>query len=482
MGRVRTSKKTGTSRPKGTHHCPECDRAFGRSTDVRRHVNAVHLKIKRFICPECGKSFAQKGGMQTHLNIQYVSTLLSMIKFSTDSLCVTVWARRPTYAASIVVMPRSAIPRAEADTSMKLMRRPVSPVPKDVLPSCSFKRKDALKSHVHDKHADKVDMYTEGQLANQMTRERFNEHYLPLAIAKAKATRRAAGEATEDDYEEAEDESSMSTHVSDSDAPTPDLSQEPTQGTRRSTRLASKPRVSMKEEDGAEEGVVPSAEASQTSVPQVRVSATPPSSAGYQSSASSRIASPMSAASSSPAVPQSPVVHAPTPGLSGHGSVHPSVHGTPLSYSGPFSPAMETNLGVPLASYFQNNAHFLNGLGLDFGNNLMHDLPMSAPLTGTSVNPFHFHHASGSGAFSTSPMVDFHHLFPTANSLPSSPAPTAHYPSPNTPAMHAPISPRFANHGSSLFSPSRTADLLGVPGDTRSYMVDMHIDHGFLEH
>ena len=72
--------------------CPHCSKAYHDSQSLKKHIDAVHLKIKRlcplcgasvtalavhmnsvhtgvknFPCPECGKKFKQKTGWQRHL-------------------------------------------------------------------------------------------------------------------------------------------------------------------------------------------------------------------------------------------------------------------------------------------------------------------------------------------------------------------------------------------------------------------------------
>ena len=50
------------------YKCEECCKTFGSKQDLKRHIDAVHLKIKPFKCDECGISFATEGNLKTHIN------------------------------------------------------------------------------------------------------------------------------------------------------------------------------------------------------------------------------------------------------------------------------------------------------------------------------------------------------------------------------------------------------------------------------
>ena len=50
------------------YKCEECWKTFGSEQDLKRHKDAVHLKLKPFKCDECGISFATEGNLKTHIN------------------------------------------------------------------------------------------------------------------------------------------------------------------------------------------------------------------------------------------------------------------------------------------------------------------------------------------------------------------------------------------------------------------------------
>ena len=50
---------------KGSHPCPECDKVFTQSCNLKTHM-ALHKGIRPFKCSKCEKTFAQKGNWKTH--------------------------------------------------------------------------------------------------------------------------------------------------------------------------------------------------------------------------------------------------------------------------------------------------------------------------------------------------------------------------------------------------------------------------------
>ncbi|KAG8895412.1 hypothetical protein FRC01_012380, partial [Tulasnella sp. 417] len=203
----------GTSPAKG-HSCWICSRPFGRATDVKRHVDAVHLKLKNFVCPFCNRGFAQKGGMITHMN-----------------------THRSRHEFEAHAPPSFDCPEGCA----------------------SFKRKDTLKGHIRDKHPNNT--YPESLLANKMTRERFNAEYLPSAIEeysggssapegpgdrrKVTVYKKRKLIVMDDDDDADDDGSSWSAQPSTVNINEAAETHVPS---RRSDRLAGKPPKSMKEE------------------------------------------------------------------------------------------------------------------------------------------------------------------------------------------------------------------------------------------
>ena len=52
-----------------THGCPHCPATFGRSNDLRRHVQTVHEKRKDHQCAHCPKTFGQEGDLRRHVRV-----------------------------------------------------------------------------------------------------------------------------------------------------------------------------------------------------------------------------------------------------------------------------------------------------------------------------------------------------------------------------------------------------------------------------
>ena len=63
---VITCKKRG--KKKEPRECPECDRVFTFKSELKRHIEVVHLKIKSHKCDQCGKGFSQKCMLDDHVN------------------------------------------------------------------------------------------------------------------------------------------------------------------------------------------------------------------------------------------------------------------------------------------------------------------------------------------------------------------------------------------------------------------------------
>ena len=63
---VITCKKRG--KKKEPRECPECDRVFTFKSELKRHIEVVHLKIKSHKCDQCSKGFSQKCMLDDHIN------------------------------------------------------------------------------------------------------------------------------------------------------------------------------------------------------------------------------------------------------------------------------------------------------------------------------------------------------------------------------------------------------------------------------
>lgn len=256
-GQAASSRNTlAEQSPSKAHICKICSRPFARATDVKRHVNAVHLGLKKFECPVCGRGFAQKGGMQTHMNIQYVSSLCLYLSRMLI-VCRLSTGNRPYNCRVNCGHPPFSDPSSRSRHEFEAHAPPSFECPEGC---ASFKRKDALKAHIREKHRNAA--YPESVLTNRMTRERFNEEFLVDAIDEdpgASSTPEVSGHhrmatvykrrklISMDDEDPADDDnhsfwSAHSSNVSRNEEP------ETHAPTRRSTRLASKPLISMKEE------------------------------------------------------------------------------------------------------------------------------------------------------------------------------------------------------------------------------------------
>lgn len=47
--------------------CDICERSFGREYDLKKHVEAVHLRLRPYECKTCGKRFGHKGTFNKHV-------------------------------------------------------------------------------------------------------------------------------------------------------------------------------------------------------------------------------------------------------------------------------------------------------------------------------------------------------------------------------------------------------------------------------
>ena len=48
--------------------CADCTAMFSSNSQLKRHVDAVHLKIKMFACSQCNLKFSENSNLQTHIN------------------------------------------------------------------------------------------------------------------------------------------------------------------------------------------------------------------------------------------------------------------------------------------------------------------------------------------------------------------------------------------------------------------------------
>jgi hypothetical protein len=48
------------------YECEKCDRGYLRRIDLVRHIETVHLGVRKYFCQVCTKSFTRKEGLQIH--------------------------------------------------------------------------------------------------------------------------------------------------------------------------------------------------------------------------------------------------------------------------------------------------------------------------------------------------------------------------------------------------------------------------------
>ena len=71
---IKVIHKGERTEPKKKFQCPHCEneRFFGCSGDLKRHVNAIHLKLKPFQCDLCQVSFSEKGTLKHHIEVIHI--------------------------------------------------------------------------------------------------------------------------------------------------------------------------------------------------------------------------------------------------------------------------------------------------------------------------------------------------------------------------------------------------------------------------
>jgi len=79
---VRISHSDNTKSRKESFECPDCGKPFGRSYDLTRHKESVHLKIKNFVCNICEKGFTDKRDLNRHTQAIHLGVKKGQKNFS----------------------------------------------------------------------------------------------------------------------------------------------------------------------------------------------------------------------------------------------------------------------------------------------------------------------------------------------------------------------------------------------------------------
>jgi KRAB domain-containing zinc finger protein len=62
-------KKTAEERKNMVFQCQTCLKLFRNEPNLKRHVDTVHLRVRKYICGTCQKPFSQKSALETHIRI-----------------------------------------------------------------------------------------------------------------------------------------------------------------------------------------------------------------------------------------------------------------------------------------------------------------------------------------------------------------------------------------------------------------------------
>ena len=52
-------------------HCEHCGKGFANKCSLKKHIDSIHRKIKRFECTYCGKRFTSDAAMKGHAATQH---------------------------------------------------------------------------------------------------------------------------------------------------------------------------------------------------------------------------------------------------------------------------------------------------------------------------------------------------------------------------------------------------------------------------
>ena len=70
------------------HTCDLCGKAFGKPSDLKRHIISVHEKLRNFKCEKCPKAFCQLSTLNMHVRTIHEGVSL---KINLDEFSVVLW-------------------------------------------------------------------------------------------------------------------------------------------------------------------------------------------------------------------------------------------------------------------------------------------------------------------------------------------------------------------------------------------------------
>ena len=167
----KTPKKMSRNKVKGStlkkhpkqFNCNECGASFIAKNHLKRHINAVHLKLKPHECDQCKISFAQKYDMQKHVDLVH----LKMRPFMCDQ-CKKTFAEKRYFDQHIIEkcgkMKKKCYKCKDCDASFRSrhymkhhvnrIHLKIKPVKKFICNECdaSFEQKQILEHHMNKVH------------------------------------------------------------------------------------------------------------------------------------------------------------------------------------------------------------------------------------------------------------------------------------------------------------------------------------------
>ena len=116
--------------------CTYCGKSSYKK-NLKRHVNAVHLKIKLHECDQCEKSFAHKHGLKRHQACRHDVKIHQEIKAHKCQCCNKSFSRKESLSCHV-----------------KRVHRNIKPLKKFLCSECEapFEHKQILEYHMNKDH------------------------------------------------------------------------------------------------------------------------------------------------------------------------------------------------------------------------------------------------------------------------------------------------------------------------------------------